>query len=61
MVLALLLVRLTASSSAGFARVWLKRITEGTNETLHVEGLRRGFMKRIDELVMAEGGRLPHY
>ena len=26
----------------------------------HVESLRRGFIKRIDELVHAEGGRLPH-
>ena len=38
----------------------LKQITEEINETLDVEGLCRGFMKRIGELVEAEGGRLPH-
>ena len=38
----------------------LKRITEEINDTLDVEGLCRGFLKRIDELVDAQGGRLPH-
>ena len=35
-------------------------MANGGTLQVDVEGLCRGFMKRIDELVTAEGGRLPH-